>query len=52
MSQKIPLQDSNFDWDDEELLNAYRRAAESDDFLFGDHDYSYLWKETNSNDIY
>lgn len=52
MSQKTPSQDSNFDWDSEELLDSYRKAAEYDDFLFGDFDYSYIWKETKSNDIY
>ena len=43
MSQKIPSQDSNSNWDEEKLLDAYRKAAEYDDFLFGDFDYSYVW---------
>jgi hypothetical protein len=52
MSQKIPSQDSNFDWDKEKLLDAYKKAAEYDDFLFGDFDYSYIWKDGESNDVY
>jgi len=43
MSQRIPSQDSNFEWDKEKLLDAYRKAAEYDDFLFGDFDYSDIW---------
>ncbi len=43
MSQKIPSQDFNFDWDKEKLLEAYKKAAEYDDFLFGDFDYTYVW---------
>ena len=43
MSQKIPSQDSNSDWEEEKLLDAYRKAAEYDDFLFGDFDYSHIW---------
>ena len=52
MSPKTLLQDSNFDWDKKEIIKAYKEAAEYDDFLFGDHDYSYIWKNTNSNDVY
>ena len=52
MLPKTPLQDSNFEWDKTAILDAYRQAAEYDDFLFGDHDYSYIWKNTNSNDVY
>ena len=32
-------------------INAYKDAAEYDDFLFGDCDYSYVWKDTKSNDV-
>ena len=39
-------------WDQEKMLNAYKRAAEYDDFLFGDFDYSYVWKDTETNDVY
>ena len=52
MSPKTLLQDSNFDWDQEKLLDSYRQAAEYDDFLFGDFDYSYIWKDTKPNDVY
>ena len=52
MLPKILSQDSNYDeWCEQELLNAYKDAAEYDDFLFGDHDYSYVWKDTKSNDV-
>ena len=40
------------EWNLEEMKNAYKEAAESDRFLFGDFDYSYVWKEANSNDVY
>ena len=44
MLPKILSQDSNYDeWCEQELLNAFKEAAEYDDFLFGDHDYSYIW---------
>ena len=52
MLLKTHSQDSNFEWDKEELLNAYKRAAEYDDYLFGDFDYSYIWKDTKPNDVY
>ena len=49
MLPKILLQDSNYDeWCEQELLNAYKDAAEYDDFLFGDHDYSYVWLDDNN----
>lgn len=40
------------EWNLEEMKTAYKEAAESDKFLFGDFDYSYVWKESNSNDVY
>jgi hypothetical protein len=52
MLPKILSQDSNYDeWCEQEILNAYKDAAETDLFLFGDYDYSYVWKDTNSNDV-
>ena len=51
MTLQTPKDDSNFDWNLEELLNAYKRAAEYDDYLFGDFDYSYIWKDTKPNDV-
>lgn len=51
MSQKTPSQDSNSDWNLEEIKKVYKEAAESDRFLFGDFDYSYVWKNTESNDV-
>ena len=44
MLPKILSQDSNYDeWCEEEILNVYRKAAEQDDFLFGDYDYCKEW---------
>ncbi len=52
MLPKILLQDSNYDeWCEQEIMNAYKDAAEADWFLFGDYDYSYVWNNTNTNDI-
>jgi len=52
MSPKIPLQDSNCDkWDDEEILKAYKKAAESDEFMFGDYNFYDDWIGTNTNDV-
>ena len=40
MLPKILSQDSNYDeWCEQEILNAYREAAECDDFLFGDYNF-------------
>jgi hypothetical protein len=44
MTPRILNSDGNYDeWCEQELLNAYKDAAEYDDFLFGDCDYSYIW---------
>jgi hypothetical protein len=52
MTLKMLSYDSNYDeWCEQEILNSYRDAAEYDDFMFGDHDYSYVWKNTKSNDV-
>ena len=52
MNPKILKDDSNYDeWCEQELLNAFKEAAEYDDVLFGDHDYSYVWKDMKTNDI-
>lgn len=51
MLPKTPLQDSNFDWDQQEIINAYKRAAEYDDFLFGDFDYEKEWLGKTNDDV-
>ena len=51
MSQKTLLQDSNFEWDTEKMLDAYREAAASDNYLFGDCDYSHIWMDNEPNDV-
>ena len=44
MSKEIRSQDSNFDSITEKCLNAYRRAAEYDDYMFGNLDYLETWR--------
>lgn len=39
-------------WDTQKMLDAYKEAAASDDFMFGDCDYSYIWMDNKSNDVY
>ena len=51
MLPKTPLQDSNFDWDKDALLDAYRKRAEYDDFLFGDFDYEREWLGKTQDDV-
>ncbi len=44
MLPKILSQDSNYDeWCEQEILNAYKEAAECDEYLFGDYDYCKEW---------
>ena len=52
MNTQISKDDFNFEWNLEEMKTAYKRAAEYDDYLFGDFDYSYIWKETDNDDVY
>jgi len=48
MNPEIIQQDPNYDeWCEEEILNAYKDAAEYDDFLFGDHDYCKDWLDNS-----
>jgi len=52
MLPKILSQDSNYDeWVEQEILNAYREAAECDDFLFGDDDYQKEWLGKCQDDV-
>ncbi len=52
MLPKILNNDGNYnEWCEQELLNAYKDAAEYDDFLFGDHDYSYIWLDDKTEDV-
>ena len=43
MSKETHSQDSNFDDITQECLDAYRRAAEYDDYMFGNLDYLESW---------
>ena len=53
MDPKILKDDSNYDeWCEQEILNAYKDAAEYDSFIFGDYDYSYVWMDNETNDVY
>ena len=52
MLPKILSQDSNYDeWCEQEILNAYQDAAESDKFLFGDYDYETEWLGKKTYDV-
>jgi hypothetical protein len=52
MLPKILSQDSNYDeWCEQEILNAYKDAAEYDQFMFGDFDYTEVWLNDKGNDI-
>lgn len=44
MKPKILNDDGNYDeWCEEQILKAYKDAAEADEFLFGDYDYEKEW---------
>jgi len=45
MSKKTHSQDSDFD--DELILDSYRKAAACDEYLFGDYDYCKEWLSNN-----
>ena len=48
MLPKILSQDSNYDeWCEQEILNAYKEAAECDEFMFGDYDFCKEWLGTD-----
>ena len=50
MLPKILSQDSNYDeWCEQEILNAYKEAAECDEFMFGDYDFCREWLGTNNS---
>ena len=52
MNPKILKDDSNYDeWCEQDILNAYKEAAEYDDFLFGDYNYEKEWLGNQTNDI-
>lgn len=44
MIPKILSSDPEYDeWCEEEILKSYKRAAEMDEYLFGDYDYQKEW---------
>lgn len=50
MTPNILSQDANYDeWCEQEILNAYQQAAETDEFLFGDYDYEKDWLSKNND---
>ena len=52
MLPKILLQDSNYDeWCEAVIMNAYKEAAQHDDYLFGDYDYEFEWLGKRNNDV-
>ena len=51
MTPKILNSDGNYDeWCEKEIIKSYKDAAEYDDVLFGDHDYSYIWLKDKINE--
>ena len=51
MKPKILKDDGNYDdWCEQEILNAYKEAAQYDDFLFGDYDYEKEWLGKRNDD--
>ena len=52
MIPKIINSDPEYDeWCEEEIEQAYKKAAEIDEFLFGDYDYSFMWNKVDTNDV-
>ncbi len=52
MNPKLLKNDGNYDeWCEQEILNAYKEAAEYDDFLFGDYDYESEWLGKKNDDV-
>lgn len=52
MTPKILQHDSNYDeWCEQEIINAYKKAAECDEFMFGDYDYCKEWLGSKGNDV-
>jgi len=52
MLPKILLQDSNYDdWCEQAIINAYKDAAECDEYLFGDYDYCKEWVGITTSDV-
>lgn len=52
MKSKLLSHDSNYDeWVEQEIINAYKKAAECDEFVFGDYDYCKEWLDKNTNDV-
>ena len=53
MKPKILSIDGNYDeWCEQQIANAYKEAAESDGFLFGDYNYEKEWSAAKSNDVF
>jgi hypothetical protein len=48
MTPTILETDPNYDeWCEQEIVKAYKDAAEADEFLFGDYDYAKEWLSDN-----
>jgi hypothetical protein len=52
MNLNNPEEPKEIKWDTQKMLDAYKEAAAADDFIFGDCDYSYIWMDNESNDVY
>ena len=52
MLPKILSKDSNYDeWVEQEIVNAYKEAAEVDEYMFGDYDYEKEWLGKTQDDV-
>lgn len=51
MKPKIPEDSIHIEWNIQKQLDAYREAAEYDDFMFGDFDYEKEWLGEKPSDI-
>lgn len=50
MIPKLIESDPEYDeWCEQEVIKAYKDAAEFDEFLFGDYDYKKEWLNDNDN---
>jgi hypothetical protein len=50
VKQKEQEQNQNIrdEWCEHEIMNAYKEAAECDEFIFGDYDYCKEWLGANN----
>jgi hypothetical protein len=53
INSKFIQDDANYDeWIEQDIIKSYQKAAEQDEFLFGDYDYHSEWICTSTNDVF